>query len=342
MKNLLKWQQQLVPDLLAQMKVRYSILQSIRLNEPVGRRLLAQMLDMTERVLRSEVDFLKSHQLIEYQTAGMGLTNSGRELLLGLEDYMRETSGLYETEEQLGGVLGISKTIIVSGDSDKIPLIKDEIGKACASILEGLLEKKNIITVTGGTTMNSVAEALEHIDVSGKEILFIPARGGVGGKVIHQANSIAETMAENTGSGNRALYMPDVVSDELRSILLKEPSINATLDIICSADIVLHGIGEALKMAERRNTVEKDMDTLIKGKAVGEAFGYYFDDEGSIVHKVSTIGLQLEDLPAIKHIIAVAGGKSKAKAIRAYMKNAPPTSILITDEGAAIEILKGE
>ena len=40
-------------------------------------------------------------------------------------------------------------------------------------------------------------------------------------------------------------------------------------------------------------------------------------------------------------ILAVAGGKSKAKAITAYMKNAPQQTWLITDEAAANEILKG-
>ena len=62
---------------------------------------------------------------------------------------------------------------------------------------------------------------------------------------------------------------------------------------------------------------------------------------GEVVHKVQTIGLQLEDLTNAEHVIAVAGGTSKAKAIKAYMKQAPSSTILITDEGAAKEILQG-
>lgn len=330
----------MVPDVLNLIEVRYNILRSIRLTEPVGRRLLAQTLDMTERILRSEVDFLKAQQLIEYQTSGMQLTTQGRKLLSSLEGDMREISGLHEMEIQLSGILGIADTVIVSGDCDKVPLIKREIGKACTRRLEGLLAKRNIIAVTGGTTMNSVAEELAHTNIAGKKILFVPARGGVGGKVSDQANSISALMAEHTGGVHHFLHVPDEVSDDLRSILLKEPSIYKVLNLIRSADIVLHGIGEALKMAERRNTNEKIMNKLIKEQVVGEAFGYYFDSDGNVVHKVSTIGLQLDDLPAVKHIIAVAGGKSKAKAITSYMKNAPTSTILVTDEGAAIEILK--
>ncbi|VEF47018.1 DeoR family transcriptional regulator [Bacillus freudenreichii] len=342
MKNLLKLQKQLVPDLLNDMERRYTILRSIRLTEPIGRRSLASMLDMTERVLRSEVELLKSLYLIDFQKAGMHLTTNGRKLLTGLEDMMRDISGIHEIEKQVCSVLGIAETIIVPGDSDKLPLIKNEIGKACARQLERLLGEKNIIAVTGGSTMASVAEALVDVDVMGKEMLFVPARGGVGVKVSDQANSICAAMAEYAGGNYRILYVPDEVSDVLRSTLLQEPFIQEVLSLIESADIVMHGIGEAMKMAERRNTDEEGMNKLKKGHAVGEAFGYYFNCEGKVVHKVSTIGLQLEELPQFKHVIAAAGGNSKAKAIRSYMKNAPKSTILVTDEGAAMEILKGE
>jgi central glycolytic genes regulator len=105
--------------------------------------------------------------------------------------------------------------------------------------------------------------------------------------------------------------------------------------------MVLHGIGDAITMAERRKTYSEIKRKLEEKKAVGEAFGYYFNEEGEIVHKVLTIGLQLEDLAHIPHVIAVAGGSSKAKAIKAYLKQAPSSTILITDEGVAQRLLKG-
>lgn len=342
MKKLLNLQKQLVPDLLNDMERRYMILRSIRLTEPVGRRPLASMLDMTERVLRSEVELLKSLHLIDFEKSGMHLTEDGRKILTGLEDVMRDISEIHEIEQQVCGVLGITETIIVSGDSDKLPSIKSEIGKAGARKLERLLGEKNIITVTGGSTMAAVAEALADSDVTGNELLFVPARGGVGAKISDQANSICVAMAENTDGNHRVLYVPDEVSDTLRSTLLKEPAIEDVLSLIKSADIVMHGIGNAMKMAERRNTDEEGMNKIKKGHAVGEAFGYYFDRKGKVVHKVSTIGLQLEELQQFKHVIAAAGGGSKASAIRSYMKNAPKSTILVTDEGAAMEILKGE
>ena len=73
--------------------------------------------------------------------------------------------------------------------------------------------------------------------------------------------------------------------------------------------------------------VQKSLQKLQESHAVGEAFGYYFNEAGEVVHKVQTIGLQLDDLEHVEHVIAVAGGASKAKAIRAYYE----TSTIIND-----------
>lgn len=52
-------------------------------------------------------------------------------------------------------------------------------------------------------------------------------------------------------------------------------------------------------------------------------------------------GLQLTDLKIAKYVLAVAGGKSKAKAITSYFRRAK-SDVLITDEAAAQQILQGK
>ena len=51
MKDLLKIQQKLIPQVIELMERRYSILRQISLSEPVGRRTLSNILDISERVL---------------------------------------------------------------------------------------------------------------------------------------------------------------------------------------------------------------------------------------------------------------------------------------------------
>ncbi|WP_066065624.1 sugar-binding transcriptional regulator [Neobacillus soli] len=340
MQSFIDIQKRLLPDLLQVLQKRYSILRYIGFMQPVGRRSLAISLGYTERILRSEVDFLKEQNLLYTNNVGMSLTPEGKNLLEDLEGLMRELKGIDVMELELKHRLGIKKVIIVPGDSDLSPLVKGELGKASATCMKKLLGGENIIAVTGGSTMAAIAERLspEH---SQKELLFVPARGGVGEDVQNQANTICSIMAKNTHSKHRVFYVPDQVSTEIYQSLIREPDIDEVLSLIKSASMVLHGIGDAITMAERRKTNPEIKKKLESGKAVGEAFGYYFNESGEIVHKVLTIGLQLKDLANIPDVIAVAGGTSKAKAIKAYLKQAPASTILITDEGAAKQLIKG-
>ena len=63
MQSFIDIQKRLLPDLLQVLQKRYSILRYIGFMQPVGRRSLAASLGYTERVLRSEVDFLKEQNL---------------------------------------------------------------------------------------------------------------------------------------------------------------------------------------------------------------------------------------------------------------------------------------
>lgn len=339
-KNLLTIQKKLLPDLIEVIQKRYQILSYIRFMQPVGRRSLALSLDMTERVMRSEVEFLRAQNLIETQTSGMTMTEQGLHLLDQLEGFVRELSGIDSLEKQLQSELCVKEVIVVPGNSDLSPWVKSELGKAGAKRMKKLITGDNIIAVTGGTTMAMLADTLKPIP-NGNDLLFVPARGGLDEDVQNQANTIAAKMAEKMNSAYRMLYIPDQISDESYSTIMNEPSIKEVISLIKASDIVIHGIGEAATMAERRNTSEADMKKIKDGKAVGEAFGFYFNEHGEIVHKVQTVGIQLENLGGAKDIIAIAGGSSKAKAIRAYMKSAPDNTILITDEAVATKLLKG-
>lgn len=338
--SLIDIQKRILPDLLQIMQKRYLILQYINVMQPVGRRNLSASLNLTERVLRSEVEFLKDQKLISMSAQGMALTNEGQEILESLERVMRDIMGINTLERQLKERMGIRKVIVVPGDSDQSPWVKSELGRATAVSMKDLLHSKNIVAVTGGSTMAAVADMLTS-DFGQKDLLFVPARGGIGEDVKNQANTICAIMADKTHSRHRLFYVPDQVSSEFYESLIKEPMIFEVMNLVKSASMVLHGIGDAITMAERRNTSPEDLRKILEGNAVGEAFGYYFNEAGEIVHKVLTIGLQLSDLENIGDVIAVAGGASKAKAIRAYMKKAPSSTILITDEGAAKQLLQG-
>ncbi|GGE36623.1 central glycolytic genes regulator [Pullulanibacillus camelliae] len=339
MDDLINIQKKLVPDVITIMSNRYRILQSIHFLQPIGRRVLSTHLGMTERVLRGEVVFLSQQGLVHSQSTGMRLTDEGERVLHRLENVMKHVSGIPQLEKQLKNILHLSRVVIVPGNSDEQPWVKNEMGLTCVKVMESLITDNTVIAIMGGTTLAAVAEMMHPFKQSQKKPLFVSARGGLGEQVENQANTICAKMAEKADGHYRMLHVPDQLSEESYHSLSMEPSIRESLLLIQSAGMVIHGIGDAMTMAKRRRSSQELLDKIRKEHAVAEAFGYYFDQNGKVIHKVKTIGLQLEELNDERPVITVAGGKSKANAIEAFFKKGPD-SVLVTDEGAAQQILQ--
>ena len=330
------------PDMLDVLQERFQILRNIYWMQPIGRRSLSETMGITERVLRTETDVLKQLNLIEPSKSGMTLTERGLEVYQGLELVMNQLLGMHQIEKEMTQYFGIQRCIVVAGDSDIQKKVLSDFGDVLTNTLNLLLPNgENTIAVMGGTTMAMVAENMGSLETEKRHNLFVPARGGIGEAVSVQANSISAVMANKTGGNYRALYVPEQLSRETYNSLLQEPSIQEVLTLISHANCVVHSIGRALHMAARRKMSDDEMVMLKQKNAVAESFGYFFDEEGKVVYKIPRIGLQLKNLQEIPYVVAIAGGKTKAKAIRAYMKNAPKQAWLMTDEAAANEILKG-
>jgi central glycolytic genes regulator len=330
------------PDIIDVLQERYKILRNIYWMQPIGRRSLAESMGMTERVLRTETDLLKNLQLIHASKSGMSLTKKGEEVYQNLENFMDQLLGMHQTEKKLADYFGNQRCIVTSGNSEDQSKVAEAFGDALDETLDLLLpEGNNIIAVMGGTTMAAAAEQLTNLETNKRHNLFVPARGGIGEAVTVQANSVSAKMAAKANGDHRALYVPEQLSLATYNSLLSEPSIQEVLNLISQANCVIHSIGRALHMAARRKMSENELIMLKQANAVAESFGYFFNENGEVVYKVPRIGIELKDLTQVPIIIAIAGGKSKAKAIRAYMKNAPKQTWLITDEAAANEILKG-
>lgn len=332
-------QNKLLPEMSELLRKRYQILQAIHQEQPIGRRTLSEFSGMTERDIRKETDLLRNQQLIEMKTAGMMITDQGEEVLSSLKSFMNELTGITDLAEQLKKRLGIAGVIVVPSDSDKAIAVKSQIGEEAARILEKHFRGEAKIAVTGGSSMAAIAKELQG-EKSYPPLQFIAARGGLGEDVLHQANTIASAFAEKTGGTFKTLYLPDHLSEEAYTMMMKEPLIKEMMALYDQTDLVVHGIGNAQEMAIRRQSTDEEIERITHGGAVSEAFGYYFDETGNVVYRIRSAGIQLEQVQKAPAILAVAGGRSKATAIRSYFKNAPKQTVLVTDEAAAKEILE--
>lgn len=331
-------QKQLLPDLIDVLKKRYSILHHIMLSDSIGRRALAASLRMSERVLRSETDQLKSLGLIEIESHGMRVSDAGRQLLDDFEPIVKELFGLSELEDQIARQYNLKQVIIVPGDSDESPLVKKELGRAGAAVLRKSISKDDVIAVTGGSTLAEIAQHLTS-PTPFKGIQFVPARGGLGESLELQANTIASTMAKRTGAQYRLLHVPDNLSEDAYQSLISEPNVREVLEVLRRARIVVHGIGDAMTMALRRRVDQETIDSLQTKGALAEAFGFYFDKEGQIVHMMPMLGLRIAGIEQAEIVIAVAGGASKGRAIASVLRFGHE-DVLVTDEAAAHELIR--
>ena len=124
----LKLIEAVAPDILAVLQERFKILQNIYWMQPIGRRNLAESMEMTERILRSETDQLKKLQLIEVSKSGMTLTEKGEAAYNGLGKMMDQLFGMHRLEKRLADHFGIARCVISTGDSDRQRKIIEEFG----------------------------------------------------------------------------------------------------------------------------------------------------------------------------------------------------------------------
>lgn len=338
MDNLISFLRKMTPEMVELLEMRYSVLRNIYYHQPIGRRLLAAYMDIGERVVRKELDFLKEQGLISISPAGMELKEEGIEIVDQLRQFTHKLRGLHDLEIKIRDILKIEEVHIVNGDSDMDVSSKKDMGRIAAGLIRQRQNDVSVIAVSGGSTIAQVAEQMPLLNTR-NNILTVPARGGLGEIAEFQANAIAAKLAGKINSKYKLLYVPDNLSKEVLEKIVEEPTVKEVIDNIKKADILLYGIGRAEDMAARRKLSGELVEELKKEGAVSEALGFYFNRDGSLVYTSTSIGLSLDDFSSIPTAIAVAGGTKKARAIVAANLFRRKT-ILVTDEGAAVEILR--
>ncbi|GAA0076714.1 sugar-binding transcriptional regulator [Clostridium sp. CTA-5] len=338
MQEILELQKKIVPELVETLEKRYNVLRTIYYNQPIGRRVLASLLNTGERIIRTEVNFLNSQRLIEINTPGMTVTEEGKKIIEQLKDFIHEIKGLSEIEEELRKSLNLKKVIIVPGDLENNPSILKDLGKACANYVKDILVDGSIIALTGGSTLKEVVEEFPKINYL-SNIQIVPARGGMGKNVETQANTLAALLAKKLNGSYKMLHISENLSLDVLHTLLKEKEIKSVIDTIHKADVLMYGIGNAVQMAKKRDASDDVIENLIRNGAVGEAFGCYFNKNSEIVSETTTIGIKINEARKIKTHIAVAGGKNKIESIIATEFN-DVNGILVTDEETSKKILE--
>lgn len=338
-KEIIELEKRIAPELFELIENRYNILLNILFYQPIGRRTLANQLNMGERVVRKETNRMQDENLIEILRQGMIVTEEGKLIVKQLEQLLYEIKGLSILEIKTKEALGIDNLIILPGNVETNPKELDLLGVAAANFIKTILVDNMIIGVTGGSSVLAVAKGMTPLRLS--NISVIPARGGMGRDANKQANNIAAQLADKLNGSYELIHMPDDVEGEILQALKANPIIKQTLEKLQNLDVLIYGVSRAEDIAERRGLLNEKRNFLLKSKAVAEAFGHYFDKDGNVIYRSSSVGIGVEDFKKIPYAIAVAGGANKAEAIKANCKIRKDL-FLVIDESAAKAIIESK
>ncbi|MBQ8618275.1 MAG: hypothetical protein IJ418_12330 [Clostridia bacterium] len=327
----------IAPDLMQEIELRTLVLERVAALEPIGRRALAQRLQLPEREVRSAADALRASGCITLSAAGMELTDYGCSLVDTARAVSRGRRSLSSMELTLAHKLDVERVCVVRGDADTDEGVLLEAAQAAARQIRFLLQDAQVLAVSGGRTMRMTAEAISL--AAPMDVTVVPAQGGMGGAMDIQANVLAEIFARNLGGEHRLLHLPEGISAQAAQELCAIAQIRETMELLRHADVLLYGISHAQELSRERGFGAVEREALDKTGAIAEALGFYFNAQGAMVSNRSAIALRAADLGRRTKTAAVAVGARKAEAIVSVCMH-HPHKLLVTDEGAALRIME--
>lgn len=326
------------PEMAELVERRYTVMRAVAAGEPVGRRILSDRLGWSERITRSEVELLRELGLTELGGSGVSLSAAGRQILADLGQIVSELQQLRSLQRRLAAEFSLRRVFIVPGDSEAEVIARDALARAAGEAILEVLGPDDVVAVSGGSTLAEVARHLfSHKDFPG--VTIAPTGGGLGDALETEANTVVAQLARALGAKYRLLHLPSDLGEQSVSILLDaQPAIREIFDFIRSATIVVQGVGTLKSVAARRRFSASRVKSLEQRGAVSESLGYFFDIKGKVVEAAGGVGMRLEDVRHAAHVIAVAGGTSKAAAIRSLLSTGLQ-HVLVTDEATARALL---
>lgn len=250
-----------------------------------------------------------------------------------------------ELERELAARYCLDEMIIVSPSSYDKTILTRELGPATVDYLLRCLQGAEVLSISWGTTLLSVIEALSV--QSWPEMKIVQMLGGLGQPESETYGAdLVHRMALAFNAKPRLISAPGIVTSKLvRDALLDDPQIAGTLALAAQADVALVGIGrptpDSVVMQSGILTKAEFVELQACG-AVGDIALRFFDASGQpIQHEICDriIGLDLDQIRRIPRVIGVAGGEAKVEVIRAALQG-KLINVLVTDERTARNLLE--
>lgn len=249
-------------------------------------------------------------------------------------------------EREFAARFGLKQVMIVQGAGREYAENLAAAGQLAAWYLEEILQPHDILAISWGTGVSSAVNALTpkpHLQI---EVVQMIGSVGTVDSVI-DGPELARRLAMKLGGKYLYLHAPLFMDTRaVRDALLEQPTIHQTLKRARQANVALVGIGTtesgASSFLRARHLTEAELVALRLQGAIGETSGNHFDINGHYIAfdiNDRVIGLDLQDLKRIPHVIAVACGLAKTRSILGAMRGGFITA-LATDDVTATAIME--
>jgi deoxyribonucleoside regulator len=219
------------------------------------------------------------------------------------------------------------------------------LGVLAARYVESVITEGSILGISWGTAVCSTVRALRPERKLPITVVQMIGAVGAGNPQI-DGPDLARLLADLYGGEHRYLHAPLIVENtQVREMLLQEPGIRETLALARRADVALVGIGSVVPEVAsllRAGYLDRTELALLRTQGVvGDVCARHYDAQGRVMDielNRRIVGIELEDLQGIEHVVGVAGGEAKAETILAALRGGH-VNVLVTDDAAAQKVL---
>ena len=248
-------------------------------------------------------------------------------------------SGCIALEEKLKADFGLAFCEVVPNiDEGSLPL--RTLGVAGARYLRNLIEsaKYRMIGMGHGRTLATAVDLMPSVAAQGTK--FVSLLGGLTRRFAASPFDVIPRLAERTSAEAYVMPVPFFANTEKdRQVLEAQYGVSDVIAMAREAELYIAGIGEVDRksfIATAGMVDEEDVDEVMKTGACAEILGHFFSEHGQhLPNSVSDRALAPRFAELKSHrIVALAGGTSKTRAIRAILEHGLLFG-LITDEATA-------
>ena len=248
-------------------------------------------------------------------------------------------AGCIALEEQLKQRFKLAHCEVVPNvDDGALPL--QTLAAAGARYLRNIIEsgRYSLVGIGHGRTLSAAVDMMPSVDAG--KTKFVSLLGGLTRRFAASPFDVIHRLAERTSAESYVMPVPffaNTVKD--REVLEAQYGVSDVIAMARKADIYIAGIGEVDRksfIASGGMVDEDDVTSVINSGACAEILGHFFLADGAhFSHPLSDRAMapRMGDLRSHK-IVALAGGTSKTRAVRAILMSGLLNGF-ITDEATA-------